>query len=67
MCRSDDIDLSDPHGAEFGTQEKKNRVSHISKLISPSPIYPNDRAQVQKVHTTVLAKKKKKKKKVCAL
>ena len=31
----------------------------ISKLISPSPIYPNDRAQVQKVHTTVLAEKKK--------
>jgi hypothetical protein len=76
------INLSDPHGAEFATQQKKqimrekyvshiwkknNRVSHISKLISPSPIYPNDRAQVQKVHTTVLAKKKKKKKKVCAL
>ena len=35
--------------------------SLISKLISPSPIYPNDRAQVQKVHTSVLVKKNEKK------
>ena len=43
--------------------EKKlveNRVSHISKLVSPSPIYPNDRAQVQKVHKNSFGEKKKK-------
>ena len=46
----------------FEKKYVENRVSHIiSKLISPSPIYPNDRVQVQKVHTTVLAIKKKKK------
>jgi len=47
----------------FGKKKVENRVSHILKLISPSPIYPNDRAQVQKVHTKVLAKKKS----VCAV
>ena len=32
----------------------------MSKLIFPSPIYPIDRAPVQKVHTTVVGKKEKK-------
>ncbi len=35
------------------------RVLHC---IFPSPIYPNDRAPVQKVHTAVSAEKKKEKK-----
>ena len=46
---------------KFGEKKVENWGSHILKLISPSPIYPNDRAQVQKVHTSVLANKTEKK------
>ena len=83
MCRSDDIDLSDPHGAEFDTQQKKQimrekYVEHIwkkNKLRIGSHIFRNLFLHLQ--FTQMIARKykryirqfwrKKKKKKVRAL